>query len=413
MNAFKSCLLAAAGCVLVAGAVVAFTPTPRTDAADHGDSPLLASDAGADMADVFFFLDPIDNTRVILAFDVRGFIAPGENENSAVFDPDIQYRLAFETTGDAFNDFNLEVSFAPKTGPKGPQTATIRIREDGRSFTAPTTMVTARPGEAAFMPVVTEDPNTGIRFFAGLTDDPFFFDIPAELKYRDLLRAGTDPVAAKAASYTTPGVDSFAGFNVLMIAASVPKTLLTPTSGSIIGGSGYTERRQRTKRSRNLGLRDKGSFIVLDRMGIPAINTVLIPFARKDEYNRGTTTLDAEGRFAADIIASLTALKTSETNIGVLANLAVLKGDILRLDLNVPNTGPQGGGTNPAAGFPNGRRPADDVIDVVVNLISNLEPFDAQGNLINRVDNVDANDKPFESSFPYFAKPHQPAGGGG
>ncbi len=408
MHALKYGLPVAAGC-LVAGLAVVLPAAPPTDAADHGDSPLLASDAGADMADFFLFLDPADNNRVVAAFDVRGFIAPGENENSAVFDPDLQYRFAFETTGDALADVNIEVSFAPKTGPKGPQTATIGIR-GGPRFTAPTTPVSARPTEQAVAPVVTTDPNTGIRFFAGLTDDPFFFDIPAELDFRDSLITTTAAGATQGDfSVFNRALDSFAGFNVLMIAISVPKSLVTPATGTKIGASGYTERRQRTKRSRNLGLRDKGSFIVLDRMGIPAINTVLVPFARKDEYNRGTTTLDAAGVFATDIVGSLTRLGTNATNIDVLANLAVLNGDILRLDLNVANSGPDGG-NNAGAGFPNGRRPSDDVIDVVVNLIANRDPFavDSMGNPVNRVDNVNVNDKDYLDVFPFFAAPHQP-----
>lgn len=152
-------------------------------------------------------------------------------------------------------------------------------------------------------------------------------------------------------------------------------------------------------------------------MGIPGINTVLVPYEKKDAYNRSTTSLDppssAEtsdlgGLFAGDIIASLQALQTGDEAIGVLANLAVLNGDYLRLDTSIRNTGGQGG-DNDGAGFPNGRRLGDDVIDTVVTIINNFEPVRRNG----KVDRVNGNDKRFRSKFPYLADPHQPLGWNG
>jgi len=58
--------------------------------ADHAESPIVESDQGADIADLYAFVDPNDNSRTILAFDVHGFIVPGENSNLAAFDPDVR-----------------------------------------------------------------------------------------------------------------------------------------------------------------------------------------------------------------------------------------------------------------------------------------------------------------------------------
>lgn len=76
------------------------------------------------------------------------------------------------------------------------------------------------------------------------------------------------------------------------------------------------------------------------------------------------------------------------------------KGDFLRLDLSVPNLGPQGG-TNPAGGFGHlgGRRLADDVVDATFTLINNGVPL---------TDFVDANEKKFRNAFPFIADPTQP-----
>ena len=138
-------------------------------------------------------------------------------------------------------------------------------------------------------------------------------------------------------------------------------------------------------------------------MGVPAINTALIPFARKNEYNRATTQDDAAGKFAGDIVGTLTALGTDATHIGILASVAVSKGDMLRLDTAKANSGPQGG-TNSGAGFPNGRRPADDVIDTILFLVTN------EG--LATGDHVNANDVLFRNSFPFFAPTHQPLDSG-
>ena len=133
-------------------------------------------------------------------------------------------------------------------------------------------------------------------------------------------------------------------------------------------------------------------------MGNPAVNVALIPFGRKNEYNVSTTEDDANGRFAADIIATLHKFGTDDTNIGILANVAVLHGDFLRLDTALANTGP-GGGDNAGAGFPNGRRLGDDMIDTILFFIANQHALS---------DNANANDVALRDAFPYLAPPHQP-----
>ena len=50
-------------------------------AADHGDGPNVAGDQNADLGDTYVFLDPNDNSKLILATTFRGFIVPGEAVN--------------------------------------------------------------------------------------------------------------------------------------------------------------------------------------------------------------------------------------------------------------------------------------------------------------------------------------------
>jgi len=96
-------------------------------AADHAEAPLVESDQAADIADVYAFLDPNDNSKVILAFDVHGFIVPGENGNLGGFDHDVRYRFNIENTGDAKPDKYINVSFSAQTSRSQPQTATVTI----------------------------------------------------------------------------------------------------------------------------------------------------------------------------------------------------------------------------------------------------------------------------------------------
>ncbi len=510
--------LVSAGCALALGSTL-FCWALR--ASDHADGPVNASDTGTDIGDVYAFLDPNDNNRVVLSLTTRGFVVPGENVNMGIFDPTVVYRFNVETTGDAIADSQINVTFSRRVSTAVAQTATVQFVTSGNtvfSFTAPVTNSALTP--TAPEQVVTTDPVSNVSFFAGLTDDPFFFDIPAFARF----------VASVQARAPNPAVfnrarDSFAGYNTMTIALSVPKALFAnPTNiigvqattlrasrhvdpslinvsnrgrvdagqNALIGGfviSGISPKRVLIRgigpslaqfgvtgvladpkldvfdsKGLNIGSNNdwsatlattfaqagafglasgsKDAALVLtlqpgvysahvtsadattglgmvevfdlnaapygsidfsnlqpiDRAGIPAVNVALVPFSRKDEYNEGSTQDDAAGRFAPDIVATLKVLGTNDTNIGILAGLAVTKGDFLRLNLATPNTG-----TNSAGAFPNGRRLADDVIDTVLFFVANQNPLG---------DNVNANDVPFGNTFPFFAKAQQPRDSG-
>jgi len=377
-------------------------------AADHGDAPLVSQDQGADIGDSYLFLDPNDNSKAILAFDVHGFIVPGENANFGNFDSTIRFRFDIENTGDAAPDLSINVSFSPLISKSVGQIATVRIQPGQQVFHAPAT-VSSAGADAAPAQVVTTDPTTGIKFFAGLVDDPFFFDAVAFSKFVASVNAGSPN-----AGVFSRGRDTFAGYNINMIAMEVPLTLIRGAGNNTkIGLSVETQRRHITVLAATTkplsddptaaGTTDsgyeteRGTFRTLDRAGIPAVNIVFIPQNMKDLYNRSSPIDDAAGVFAPFIVASAQHLGVDQAHINTLAAVAVTKGDYLRLDTTIANTG-TGGGSNGAAAFPNGRRPQDDVIDTLLTIINN-------GNTLG--DNVNANDVPFQNSFPFFALPHQ------
>jgi hypothetical protein len=492
---------------------------PEGRAADHGDAPTASNNASTDINDVYLFLDPNDNSRVVVEMTTRGFIVPSEAVNFGIFDPGLVYRFSIEGTGDVIPDAQINITFSPRTSTASAQTATIRMDNGATKvfeFTAPAT----NPSVNVAPPpqVVTTDPASGVSFFAGEVDDPFFFDIPAFSRFVAAVRAGTpNPAAA-----FIRGRDSFAGYNTMSLGVSIPKALLPNANGVIgvfgstlravpqfgtalgnlatrgqvdggakvliggliISGSGakqvlvrgigpslaasnvpgplpdptlkiFNSQAQLVASNDNwqdtqaaaisaTGLAPKNSkesailvtlqpgaytailddatggtgigvvetydldvaapatLVQVDRMATPAVNVALIPFARKDEYNTGTPEEDANGRFAGDIVATLKALGTDDTNIGILAQVAVVHGDYLRLNLNTANSGP-GGGNNSGAGFPNGRRLGDDVIDTLLFFILNQKPLP---------DNVNANDVPLRDTFPFFGFAQQPRDSG-
>src|SRR5439155_137476 len=72
---------------------------------------------------------------------------------------------------------------------------------------------------------------SGMTVFAGMRDDPFFFDL---VQFKKI-------IAGEAAAFRNPGIDSFAGTNVLAIAVELPSARL---GGPRLGVWGTTSRQQ-------------------------------------------------------------------------------------------------------------------------------------------------------------------------
>jgi len=429
------------------------TTPPRSNASDHIDGPQLANDHASDINDMYIFLNPNDNTRVVMIMTINPFLISSEIIGQAIFDHNLRYRFEIENNGNAEPDLFIDVRFTRGVGREtGPQTATITLPTRATTqppFTVPSrrTFVSPTPtfGERTFsastnVPTqgadvndieppslnVTTDPASGISFFAGVTDDPFFLDNTAANRFvlssvrnpgnpnravfanragfnaadgsnpnADNQVAGQLPGQARNRGLNQgPGRDTYAGFNTLTIALDVPVALLRGT-GNELGLNGVTQRQEFQIVRRDGQVTGVGDFVTVDREGLPLVNNGLIPPARKDEYNAATTQDDANGRFRADIIQSLRNFGTNDTNIQRFLSMIQERGDILRLDIRVPNSGP-GGGNNASGGPANmgGRRLQDDVADATFTLINNDQPLG---------DFVDGNEFEFGNTFPFIA----------
>jgi len=137
-----------------------------------------------------------------------------------------------------------------------------------------------------------------------------------------------------------------------------------------------------------------------DQVGRPAINTVFIPKSGKDSFNTTTPTMEP-GRFTNDMKTSLLTL-----NPGYTTNLLGLTADQF---IGVLSTDVLNASTKGVTSFYNGtqvltgRTLSDDVIDVELILL--FGGPDGAGNPGLTSDHVNANDKPFLTSFPYEASP--------
>ena len=86
--------------------------------------------------------------------------------------------------------------------------------------------------------------------------------------------------------------------------------------------------------------------------------------------------------------------------------------EMLRLNMAIPpspNPLALGVLAGDPAGFPNGRRPIDDVVDIALRVMAGATPLTPNFNTgINAQlgDGVCGNDKPFPLTFPYIASPH-------
>lgn len=141
-----------------------------------------------------------------------------------------------------------------------------------------------------------------------------------------------------------------------------------------------------------------GTFMQNDQMARPAINTVFVNSARKNEFN--TTVPSAmNAAFNAQFQSVLTGFGYTTNILGLdkATFAAVLVTDVLNVKMNGTTTFYDG--TNVLTG----RALADDVIDTELTLIFGGGTGTSNPGLTK--DNVNSNDKAFSASFPYLATP--------
>lgn len=439
-------------------------------ASSHREAPLISQDPMADNTDLYAFRSPDRPDTVTIVANYIPLESPAGGPNFPAFDDSVLYDINLDTDGDSEEDLTYEFRFHTEmrdpdtflynTGPitsladpawNRPQTYTVTLVQYGagrsaRSQVLGTNLPTppdnigprSTPDYATLADAAVATLPGGVRTFAGQRDDPFFVDLGSVFDLAGLRPFNPFHLIALPAA---PGRDAVARYNTHTIALQLPIASIVRSGHPTIGIYASAQR-QKVRVLRDDGTSDaRGRFVQVSRLGEPLINEAVIPLGRKDFWNRVDPSDDAqfESFYAGPELARLENLLygtvltpvdvTNRTDLVAILLTGVpglnftgpKKADLLRLNTSIAPSAAVGAGSRlgvlagDLAGFPNGRRLEDDVVDIELRAIAQgYGPFlhtllglpDKSPN--NQLgDGVDANDKPFLSHFPYVAVPHQ------
>jgi hypothetical protein len=438
---------------------VAMNPTR---ASSHREAPLISQDPLADNTDVYAFVSPERPDRVVLISNFIPLQFPSSGPNFWRFDDNVLYEIMIDNTGDAVEDVTYQFRFATETrNPNtflyntGPVTSIddpdLNVRQfytvsrvSGPRRSGPRTVLAenlftmpANVG-ASSMRDYNGQLGTGVqtvsahdmRVFAGQREEGFYVDLGATF---DLLQ-----LRSLVPSLGTP-IDSLAGYNVHSIAIEVPIAAVTRTGtrpagaadpNATIGVWSTASRMAMTTRTAG-GQTHGGDWVQVSRLGNPLVNEVVLPLALKDAFNSLEPTGDAAAlSFVTNpllppLMQALFGVQTPATPRNDLVTIFLMgipglnqigtssrASEMLRLNTAVPPAArPHRLGVlaGDNAGFPNGRRVGDDVVDIALQAVAGATPLTpdfvrSPNNALG--DGVNQNDKDYLPVFPFLTVPH-------
>ncbi len=436
----------------------------------HREAPLYTEEPVVVNTDSYAFVSPDQPDTVTLLADWIPLEAPAGGPNFSRFGDDALYEINVDINGDAVDDLRYQWRFATKvmnpdtflynTGPvtslddpdlNVQQTYTVtelfadQSRVIGEGLVVPPANIGPRstPDYEANLGaagVYSSSTDFGdIELFAGPRKDPFFVDLGSIFDLaglRPFNEAHAIPLGA------ANGVDSLAGYNTHTVAIKLPIAYLQHlkqsygVSDSVIGVYSSTYRQSTRVLAGDGSAYHEGGWVPVSRLGMPLVNEVVVPLGSKDAFNASYPINDAQ--FAAKVLDPEVAKLIPVLYPGVqvppaprddIATIfltgipglnqpdSVTPSEMIRLNYDVkpttsdPNAqnrlGLLGGETD---GFPNGRRLADDVVDIELQALAGATPFTPDFNIApNNVlgDGVDSSSVPFLGQFPYVAPPLQ------
>ena len=449
--------LAGLAAALSLGLVSSSLAPTAGEASSHREAPFTSSEPQIDNTDVYAFTSPDDPSKVTLISNWIPFEEPAGGPNFYPFAEKTRYDIRISNDGDASAELiyrwvftnhyrNANGQFLYNTGQVTSlddpdlnfyQTYDLKKVRPGMRAQVLVNDAIAAPSDvgAASMPSYEDLRNEATRSFgaskayAGQSDDPFFLD----LRVFDLLYGG---------DFSEAGDDTLAGFNTNALAIQIPKTEVAQNgnvaaNNSVIGVWSTASRRSVKISDRQTGaVSFKGRFSQVSRLGQPLVNEVVVPVGLKDYFNASKPPEDEQFLGAVNepilpkVVEAVYGIEEPDSDPnkagiqrddlisvfltgieGLTQPENVEASEVLRLNLSTPPC-EEGtcaeysrlgviGGDN--AGFPNGRRLADDVIDIA------LQVFEGEliGNPNDLADGVDANELQFSSTFPYLPLPHR------
>ncbi|MEV8605399.1 DUF4331 domain-containing protein [Streptomyces griseoviridis] len=420
--------LAAGG--LVAAGVATLEPGAAS-ASSHREAPLISGQPQYDNTDVYAFVSPDKPDTTTIIANWIPFEDPAGGPNFFTFADDAQYDIHIDNNGDARSELLLRYTFTTHTKNKDTflyNTGAVTSLDDPdlnvtqtydidlvkshggkvRSRTRLADDVPVAPSNVgkASMPdydtlrkQAVHKLSSGAQTFAGQADDPFFLD----LRVFDLLYGG---------NLSEVGRDTLKGYNVNSIALQLPTDMITESAEQPVVGIWSTTQRRNAQ----------GYYQQVSRLGMPLVNEVVNPLKDKDRFNASSPRDDAQflknvtNPELPKLIEQIYKIKAPAEPRDDLVDVFlkgveglnqpphVVPSEQLRLNTSIkPTHSPKRLGVldGDNAGFPNGRRLADDVIDAALQVVEG-ELLGAKNDL---GDAVDKNDKKFGSSFPYLANP--------
>ena len=417
-------------------------------ASSHREAPQTLRDPLTDNTDVYAFVSPDKANTTTLIANFQPFQDPSGGPNFYPFEDgdSARYEINVDNDGDAKADITYRWTFTTNDK-RGTDTflynnGPVESLDDEnllfrQSYTLEriagdesTELVSAAPVAPSFVGDASipdysllreqaiSDLAGGGKAYAGQADDPFFLDI----RIFDLLYGG---------DLSETGVDSLDGKNVNTLAIQVPTKDLTAKGDPVVGVWSTASRKSMSTINTDGTREASGDFVQISRLGNPLVNEVVIPAGLKDAFNSLQPENDASVQPAVDRVNDPEVPKLIESIYGIPAPEAprddlfaifltgieglnkpqgdVQPAELLRLNTSIkPASSPNRLGVlaKDTAGFPNGRRLSDDVVDIELQA---LEGAVRTGELVEALaagDGVNANDKEFDDSFPYVALPH-------
>ena len=405
--------------------VLAYGAKPgAVSASSHRDAPLISEDPTADNTDLYAWRSDSGSQQYL---NIVSNWIPGEDPaagpNYYRFSSTARYDIHVDQNGDGRPDITWRFRFqnppAPADSFLGTTAQTVSVTKldggdtekmTGTCSTPPANIgVRTTPNYHTLATGAICDLGGGVKLFAGQRDDAFFGDI-GDIFDLLAIRSGTGASGG--------GRDFFAGYAVHAIALQIPRDQVDPGGSHTIGVWSATDRQKVT-----VDGDPKGKWVQVSRLGNPLFNEVLVPTARKDDWNADSPAGDSQyARFARNsILAHFLNLlypafgpfqETGRSDLqavfltGVpgLNSTGPTLADELRLNLSVPpavtpdRLGVLAGDN---AGWPNGRRLGDDVVDIAERAVGGA----LIGHSLPLGDGVDANDVPNLTAFPWEPDP--------
>jgi hypothetical protein len=406
----KQAVIWKAGLALAALSLGAFGAFTRASDHDDGESDLKSR--ALNLTDLYAFRESDQNPSVK---DENMILVMNTNPRSIArqqyaFSSKARYEFHVTRVKDkdamatGKTDMLIRFEFSAPNA-KGVQEITVTGIRDGGQRTVQTTTagkaITTTPLGASPVvnQVLVDSAGGGISVFAGLREDPFFFDV--EQFFR--VRAGLAGLGEKV-GFRSPGSDFTAGYNVNAIVARVPMGWFKGASGATTFDVWETISVPNPEK--------KGEWMQIERLGRPAVNEGLVltndylntlNAVGPDFENAVLTGNQEAGAAAAPIIkevsAVLGALGNDEKRTGAL--LGAFLPDVMRID----TTGPSGyaNALNKLGSPIRGRMIKDDVIDITLQVLSNGA---VKGDNVS-YDGPNASGtkhKPLVADFPYLAE---------